>query len=235
MTPPRRPNSSLLTPNSSLLTALCSLLTTLLPLSVFSGEILGGRLHTVPETVYVNQPFAIHFELETTFGSEISDLRISDFPNNPELITVGTLESVARDRVMRGTQHLEIHRFTAQARCHKPVEHTFTPTLHCTLSEQRRASGFFAQWNSRPHQKRLDPFTLHPSPSSALSSSIAPRTTISGAKSTATTRPGPSLGRRNGSNRPGPAPRSITRRPRTSPRRSSPRTTPASIASRSFS
>ena len=56
-----------------------------------AGELFSGRLYTVPEKTYVNQAFEIHFELEVSFGSEVEDLRISDFPSNPDLITVGRL------------------------------------------------------------------------------------------------------------------------------------------------
>ena len=58
-------------------------------LPLHAGEFVSGRLYTVPETIYVNQAFEIYFELEVTFGSEVEDLRIRDFPNQPDLLTVG--------------------------------------------------------------------------------------------------------------------------------------------------
>lgn len=124
-----------------------------------AGEIYSGRLYTVPEKIYVNQPFEIHFELEVSFGSEVEDLRISDFPNNPELLSVGRLESLSRDRVTRDTQAIDVLHFSAQARCFKPLDHTFSPALQCLLVE-RRSAGFFSQWQSYPKQKPLEPFAL---------------------------------------------------------------------------
>ena len=79
---------------------LCLLLLVALP--VRAGEILGGRFKTVPDALYVNQAFEIHFELEVTFGSEVEDVRITDFPNNPELITAvfaaSTLMTLTHER-----------------------------------------------------------------------------------------------------------------------------------------
>ena len=125
----------------------------------WAGEILSGRLYTVPKQIYENQAFEIHFELEVSFGSEVEDLRISDFPNNPDLITVGRLETTSRNRITRGTQAIDVLHFTAAARCHKPISHTFTPTLQCMFVE-RRTSGFFSHWQSYPKQHALEPFTL---------------------------------------------------------------------------
>ncbi|MDD4017131.1 MAG: SH3 domain-containing protein [Kiritimatiellae bacterium] len=130
-----------------------------LSLPSLGGEILSGRLYTVPKQIYANQAFEIHFELEVSFGSEVEDLRISDFPNNPDLITVGRLETTSRNRITRGAQAIDVLHFTASARCHKPLTHTFNPTLQCMFVE-RRTSGFFSHWQSYPKQHTLDPFTL---------------------------------------------------------------------------
>ena len=124
-----------------------------------AGEIFSGRLFTVPEKIYVNQTFEIHFELEVSFGSEVEDLRISDFPNNPDLIAVGRLESTARNRVTRDAQTLDVLQFTAEARCFKPINHTFNPAVQCMLVE-RRNTGFFSHLQSYPKQKQLAPFAL---------------------------------------------------------------------------
>jgi hypothetical protein len=131
----------------------------LLPVTCFSGDLLGGRLYTVPEKVYVNQAFDIHFELEVTFGSEVQDVRVSGFPNNPDLLTVGPLEGAADSRVTRDGQSVTVRRFTAKARGHRPIDRTFSPTMQCMLVERRNA-GFFSHWQSFPKQKRLEPFTL---------------------------------------------------------------------------
>lgn len=127
--------------------------------SSLAGEIFAGRLYTVPEKLYVNQAFDIHFELEVSSGCEVEDLRISDFPNNPELLTVGRLESTSRNRIMRDAQAIDVLHFIASARCHKPVNHTFAPGLQCMFVE-RRTSGFFSHWQSYPKQHKLEPFTL---------------------------------------------------------------------------
>lgn len=129
------------------------------PATAFCGDILGGRLYTVPDKLYVNQIFEIYFELEVTAGSEVEDLRISDFPNNPDLITVGRLETLARQRVARDGKTLEILRYAASARCHQPVSQTFNPTVQCMLVE-RRSVGFFSHSQSHPRRQRLAPFTL---------------------------------------------------------------------------
>lgn len=133
------------------------------PAPAFGGDILGGRLYTVPDKLYVNQLFEIHFELEVTAGSEIEDLRISDFPNNPDLITVGRLEPLTRQRVSRDGKAVEILRHAASARCYQLVSHTFTPIVQCMLVE-RRSVGFFSHSQSHPRQQRLAPFTLKVQP-----------------------------------------------------------------------
>lgn len=124
-----------------------------------AADILCGRFFTVPQTLYVNQAFTIHFELEVTFGGEVEDLRISDFPNDPDLIEVGRLENTSRNRITRDGQAIDVLQYTAQARCLKPVNRTFHPDLQCMLVERRNA-GFFSHWQSYPKQKNLTPFTL---------------------------------------------------------------------------
>ena len=129
----------------------------------FAGDLLGGRLYTVPEKVYVNQAFEIHFELEVTFGSEVQDVRISGFPNNPDILTVGPLEDAADSRVARDGQSITVRRFIAKARGHRPIDHTFSPVVNCALVERRNA-GFFSHWQSFPKQKPLAPFPLRIQP-----------------------------------------------------------------------
>ncbi|HOE60488.1 MAG TPA: SH3 domain-containing protein [Kiritimatiellia bacterium] len=128
-------------------------------LPLHAGELVSGRLYTVPETIYVNQAFEIYFELEVTFGSEVEDLRIRDFPNQPDLLTVGRLVSSSRNRTSRDGKTLDTLQYKATARCHKPFHQTFTPLVQCMLVE-RRNTGFFSHWQSFPKQMRLDPFTL---------------------------------------------------------------------------
>ncbi|MDD4102705.1 MAG: SH3 domain-containing protein [Kiritimatiellae bacterium] len=140
-----------------LLACLATVLLT--PHTVFCAEIFAGRLYTVPENIYVEQLFEIRFELEVTAGIEIEDLRISDFPNNPDLITVGRLEALSRQRVVRDGQAFDVLRYAATARCRQAVAHTFNPTAQCMLSERRNV-GFFSHWQSHPRQHRLAPFTL---------------------------------------------------------------------------
>ena len=143
-------------PLSSALSLACCLLFTL---SSLAGEIYSGRLYTVPEKIYVNQAFEIHFELEVTFGSEVGDLRVSGIPNSPELLTLGQLETVSQNRIMRDSQAINVLHFTAPARCHKPIGQTFETTLLCTLSE-RRNTGFFSRIQSVQKQHALAPFVL---------------------------------------------------------------------------
>lgn len=131
----------------------------LLALHARAGELLSGRLYTVPEKVFVNQAFEIHFELEVTSGSEVQDLRISDFPNNPELLTAGQLQTTSRAPLTRDGKSLDVLHFTAAARGHKPISHTFQPRLQCVLV-QRRARGFFSSWQNETKQLHLAPFTL---------------------------------------------------------------------------
>lgn len=124
-----------------------------------AGELVSGRLYTVPETIYVNQAFEICFELEVSFGSEVEDLRIRDFPNQPDLLTVGRLETVSRHRTTRDGKQMDTLQYRATARCHQPFSQTFTPLVQCMLIE-RRNTGFFSHLQSFPKQLRLEPFTL---------------------------------------------------------------------------
>jgi hypothetical protein len=135
----------------------------LLPLATHAGDLLSGRLYTVPERIFVSQAFEIHFELEVTAGDEVEDLRISDFPNDPKLLTLGRLETTSRTSATRGGQSISVLHFVAAARGHQPLEHTFNPRLHCSLV-QRRNSGFFSQWQTYPRQLQLAPFELRIQP-----------------------------------------------------------------------
>jgi len=49
--------------------------------------------------------------------------------------------------------------FSARARCFKPVDQTFSPSIQCMLVE-RRNNGFFSQWQSYPKTKQLASFEL---------------------------------------------------------------------------
>ncbi len=147
--------SSRLPPCAALVAAACLLA----PAAARCGELYGGRLYTVPERVFVNQPFEIHFELEVSPGNEIQDLRISDFPNDEKLLALGRLENTTRTRGTRDGQPTETLRFTASARGLLPLEQTFHPRLQCTLVE-RRSFGFFTRWQPQPKQLQLAPFTL---------------------------------------------------------------------------
>ncbi len=129
-------------------------------LATQAADLLSGRIYTVPEKVYVNQAFEIHFELEVTTGSEVEDLRISDFPNDPRLLTLGRLETTSRTAAARDGQAVSVLHYVAAARGHQPIEQTFSPLLQCSLV-QRRNAGFFSQWQSAPRQLPLGTFALH--------------------------------------------------------------------------
>lgn len=124
------------------------------------AELAGGRLYTKPQTLYVNQSFEILLELEVTAGSEISDLRIANFINDPEFITVEQLESLAPTQRVRNQQTLRVYRFAAQARAHRPFSYVFNSTITCQLVD-RRVIGFFSRSYLTPAQLSLPPFTLH--------------------------------------------------------------------------
>lgn len=141
------------------LTCIAAPLCSLFLANAHAGELFSGRLYTVPEKIFVSQAFEIHFELEASAGCEVDDLRINDFPNAPELITVGRLESSSRNRISRNGQAIDVLHFTAAARCHMPVDHVFVPKLQCMLVE-RTTQGFFSHWQSYPAQRQLEPFTL---------------------------------------------------------------------------
>lgn len=125
-----------------------------------AGELLSGRLYTVPDKLFVNQVFELRFDLEVSPGCDIEDLRISDFPGDPNVITFSGLETISRTHGSRDGQPVDVLRFASTGRAHRPIHQTYTPLLHCTLV-QRRSMGFFSQWQSYPKQLRLVPFALH--------------------------------------------------------------------------
>jgi hypothetical protein len=135
----------------------------LFSLPSLAGELLSGRFYTVPEKIYVNQAFELHFELEVTFGSEVGEMRVSGIPNSPDLVTLGQLETVSQNRIMRDAQAINVLHFVAAARGFKPVDQTFEPALLCMLSE-RKTTGFFSQIQSYQKQLRLAPFRLRVQP-----------------------------------------------------------------------
>jgi hypothetical protein len=135
----------------------------LFPILAGAGEIFSGRLYTVPAKIYVNQAFEVHFELEVSFGNEVENMRISGIPNNPDLLTLGPLETVSQNRIVRDAQAINVLHFVASARCHHPIDQTFEPTLLCMLTE-RKSAGFFSQFQSYQKQRKLDPFALRVSP-----------------------------------------------------------------------
>ncbi len=132
-----------------------------------AAEIFGGRFYTVPDKLFVNQAFEIHFELEVSPGCEIEDLRISDFPNDADAVSVDPMRSLSRNRTTRSDRTLDVLHFAASARCSKPIDHTFSPFLQCMLVE-RRNSGFFSHWQSFSAQRQLAPFSLHAQPLPAV-------------------------------------------------------------------
>jgi hypothetical protein len=149
--------------NTTLRTGL-SALSALFWVSVASAaEIFEGHFFTVPEKIFVTQAFEIHFELAVSPGCEIEDVRISDFPNDASVFSIGQLESVSRNRTDRNGQAVDVLHFKAAARALRPIEHTFSPALQCMLVE-RRTSGFFSHWQSFSAQKTLAPFALRIQP-----------------------------------------------------------------------
>lgn len=135
--------------------------------SATAGEIHSGRLYTVPAKLYVNQAFEIRFELTVTAGCDIEQLNISDFPTHPEIITVGQLEPTTRNRISRDGQLYDVLYYTASARCHKPLDRTFAPSVHGMLVV-RRSTGFFSYSQSQAMQQKLDPFGLRVLPLPAI-------------------------------------------------------------------
>lgn len=131
----------------------------LLSLSCLAGEIISGRLYTVPEKIYVNQAFEVHFEIEVSFGTEVENMRVSGIPNAPDLLTLGQLQTVSQNRITRDSQAISVLHFAAAARCQQPIGQTFEPTLFCVLSE-RKNTGFFSRVQSVQKQHKLNPFTL---------------------------------------------------------------------------
>lgn len=126
-----------------------------------SAELFSGRVYTDPRKIYVNQPFDIFLELEVTQGQDIDNIRIQGFPNNPEYITLGTLEQerVRRSRRRQNGNTADILIFKAKARCHKRISQLFKPVLSCDLVE-RRSRGFFSFSSSNGRRIQLTPFNL---------------------------------------------------------------------------
>jgi hypothetical protein len=124
-------------------------------------QLHNGRVYTVPQKLYVNQQFEIFLELEISRGLDINNLHIQNFPNDPNYITLSTLEQ-ERPRQNRRTKDGEVTDvllFKASARCHKAVSHTFQPILSCEVVE-RRNRGFFSFSSSSMKSIRMEPFTL---------------------------------------------------------------------------
>lgn len=130
-----------------------------IPLAGRAAELLAARLYTVPERIFIHQPFEIYFELEVTPGSDVEDLRISDFPNDPALLEVERLETVGRTPGRRDGQNVDILRFKTRARGLQPMDQTFHPRAQCQVV-RRRAFGFFSQWYAQARQIQLEPFAL---------------------------------------------------------------------------
>ena len=135
-------------------------LTAFAPFVGHAGDIVRANLYTSPNRIFVGQSFVIHFDVETTAGTELNDLQITGLPNDPDLIALGSFENVSQNRITRGSQDLTAFHYTATARCYKPIAQTFSPVLQCLLVE-RRSIGFFTQMQSFSKRINIEPLALH--------------------------------------------------------------------------
>lgn len=129
-------------------------------LNLHASKLHGGRVYADPPSAYLNQSFTINFELELSPGTEVEDLRISGFPNDPELLSMGRLQTAAAQRrSTRRGEATEILSFTATARGLKPHTETYHPRVECVLV-QKRSIGFFTSRQAVTREMRLPPFNL---------------------------------------------------------------------------
>lgn len=127
--------------------------------AVSAEEITGGRFYTVPEKVYVNEPFELRLELAATFGSEVEDLRIGGIPNDPGLLELGQMRQLSQSRESRDGRDVTVFRYAVSARGKKAFSRHCAPALSCSLVVRRNA-GFFSHWQAYPQEKSLEPFDL---------------------------------------------------------------------------
>lgn len=129
-------------------------------LSVTAGEILDGFFYTVPEKVYVNQPFELHCKVSITSGSTIEDIQLSNFLNDPSLLEMNQLRVTEEKAENKGSQSITVVHLVGEARGKKAFQREITPILHCSLVE-RRGGGFFSQWRAYPRRKVMRPFSIN--------------------------------------------------------------------------
>jgi len=126
-----------------------------------AGELFSGKIYTQPEKIYVNQPFKIIIEVAVTPGQAIENIKIQGFPNDPDFITLGQLESNygrSKGKAKQG-QTADLLHFHANARCHRSIALQFNPILTCDLI-RRRSGGFFSFSSSSQKLIRIDPLKL---------------------------------------------------------------------------
>ncbi len=126
----------------------------------WAGEIIEGRVFTVPERIYVNQPFELRCELVVTFGCEVEDIRLTGIPVDSDALIVEPMRKVSQTREARGANRsVTVILLSAEGRAKRPVDTACSPALSCSLLE-RRTSGFFSHWAMSPQRKALSPFLL---------------------------------------------------------------------------
>ena len=135
----------------------------LLPLGIWTGwagEILEGRWFTVPEKIYVNQPFELRCELVVTFGTELEDVRLGGVPVNSDALALKPMQKISQTREARGEHRsVTVILLSAEGRALKTVDASYSPVISCSLLE-RRTSGFFSHWAMSPAKKSFPPFRL---------------------------------------------------------------------------
>ncbi len=140
--------------------ALLPLLIALSGLATQAADLMGARFYIRPERVFAGQSFELHCEIETTFGCDVQDLRIVNFPLNPDRFSMGDLETLVPQRVMRGKQHLTTHHYVARVHALRSFEQRFEPIIQCMIVK-RSSAGFFSHSYSVQERIRATPFELN--------------------------------------------------------------------------
>jgi hypothetical protein len=123
--------------------------------SAHAAEMVAAHFYFEPAHLYVNQPFALHLEVEVSPGTELQDLSVDGFlPDN--VATVSSLETKSRTQVQRKDRTVDLIHYVSVGRVLQPLHQDFSTALRATLVE-RRSMGFFSSLISNPGGIRTPP------------------------------------------------------------------------------
>lgn len=119
---------------------------------------LSARMYTQPETLFVDQMFELHLEIDTG-GAQLGDeMSLRNLPG-PDRLVAGTFDEKSQREIQRSGQTHHIRHFVSKARAPAAGALTLAPSLLIQIVEQRRLV-FGSTWISTSRSINVTPQVL---------------------------------------------------------------------------